>query len=102
MHVMIQVEALTNKDIKFCLYQNLNSLLFFEHEEVEKPLRMPELIGLINTSKRRENWNLLETEYFKLVFVSWILSAFTISLQLGGDTNSDRKWYTQYNFNECD
>lgn len=81
---------------------NLNSLLFFEHEEVKKPLHMPELIGLINTSEWRENWNLLKTEYFKLVFVSWILSAFTISVQLGGDTNNDKKWYTQYNFIECE
>lgn len=74
----------------------------FEHEEVKKPLHMPELIGLINTSEWREHWNLLETEYFKLVFVSWILSTFTISMQLCGDTNNDRKWYTQYNFIKCD
>ena len=69
---MIQVLVLKKKWMRVGPIRSKQSY-FFEHEEIKKPLPLPEILSLLKALKQRESRKLSYKGYLNLLFVPVII-----------------------------
>ena len=73
---MIQV-FVEKKWIRVGLIRSKQSY-FFEHEEIKKPLPLPEILSLLKAPKQRESRKLSYKGYLNLLFVPVIINLYIL------------------------